>query len=99
MSVDIRIPTALRSFTGGEARVSVNGGTVAEALEQLLSEHSGLARHLRDEQGKLRSFVNIYLGDEDIRTREGEQTVLSEGDVLMIVPSIAGGCRLDGAFL
>jgi molybdopterin converting factor small subunit len=91
MTVEIRIPTALRSYTGSAARVSVGGETVAEALAELIDSFAELGRHLRDEQGKLRSFVNIYLNDEDIRAKDGEATALGDGDVLMIVPSIAGG--------
>ena len=91
MSVEIRIPTALRAYTDSAAKVTVGGDTVAAALAELVERFSELGRHLRDEQGKLRSFVNIYLNEEDIRAQQGEQTSLSDGDVLMIVPSIAGG--------
>ena len=95
MSVEIRIPTALRSFTDSSAKVTVGGDTVAAALAELVEKFSELGRHLRDEQGKLRSFVNIFLNEEDIRSHSGEQTTLSDGDVLMIVPSIAGGLPGD----
>jgi len=91
MSVEIRIPTALRAYTDSAAKVSVQGGTVAAALGELVEQHGDLKRHLRDDEGRLRSFVNIYLNDEDIRAHSGEATPLSDGDVLMIVPSIAGG--------
>ena len=91
MPVEIRIPTALRAYTDSSAKVTVAGDTVAAALAELVEQFSELGRHLRDDQGKLRSFVNIYLNDEDIRSHSGESTALSEGDVLMIVPSIAGG--------
>jgi molybdopterin converting factor small subunit len=91
MTVQIRIPTALRAYTGGAASVTVGGETVADALRELIETFSDLGRHLRDEQGRLRSFVNIYVNDEDIRAKSGEATVLAAGDVLMIVPSIAGG--------
>ena len=63
----IHIPTPLRPYTDGQASVEVTGGTVGEALGALTTAHSGLAKHLRDDAGKLRSFVNIYLGDEHIR--------------------------------
>ncbi len=89
----IHIPTPLRPFTDGKASVSVAGGTVSEALASLLAAHPGLAKHLRDDSGKLRSFVNIYLGDEDIRFLDGEGTALSANAELTIVPSIAGGAR------
>ena len=91
MSTTIHIPTPLRPYTSGQASVAVDGGTVGEALSALTTEHAGLARHLRDDSGKLRSFVNIYLGDEDIRFLEGEDTAVPEGSELTIVPSIAGG--------
>ncbi len=91
-TVQIAIPTALRSFAGGAARVAVQGHTVAEALQRLTTDHAGLEKHLRGPDGKLRSFVNIYLGDEDIRfLPDKEGTALTEGAELIIVPSIAGG--------
>ena len=94
MAVQISIPTALRSFTGGAPQVSVEGGTVAEALAHLTQTHQGLAKHLRDDSGKLRSFVNVYLGDEDIRfLPDKDQTVVQDGAELIIVPSIAGGAQ------
>ncbi len=91
MSVEIRIPTALRAYTDSAPKVSVEAKTVAAALGELVERHGDLKRHLRDDQGRLRSFVNIYLNDEDIRAQNGEETPVSDGDVLMIVPSIAGG--------
>lgn len=92
MSVRIAIPTALRSYVGGARSVEVEAGTVGEALDHLTDTYPDLARHLRDDQGRLRSFVNVYLNEEDIRflpDRAG--TVLKSGDSLTIVPSIAGG--------
>lgn len=92
MATPIAIPTALRAFTGGAAEVSVEASTVEAALEALTTHHPELRRHLRDEAGKLRSFVNVYLGDEDIRfLPDGARTALAAGDTLIIVPSIAGG--------
>lgn len=90
----IRIPTPLRPYTDGRSSVEVPGATVGEALDALTTTHSGLARHLRDDSGKLRSFVNVYLGHEDIRFLDGPATVLPEGAELTIVPSIAGGSDL-----
>lgn len=87
----IHIPTPLRAYTNNLATVSVSGGTVGEALESLLTTHEGLRKHLRDDSGKLRSFVNVYLGDEDIRFLDKEATAISDGQELTIVPSIAGG--------
>lgn len=91
-SVVISIPSALRGFVGGAASVAVEARTVAGALEALTTQHSRLAPHLRDSSGKIRSFVNIYLNDEDVRfLPDKDGSVLEAGDVLTIVPSIAGG--------
>jgi adenylyltransferase/sulfurtransferase len=88
------IPTPLRQYVGKKDQVEVEAKTVAEALSRLSSEYTELRRHLYNQEGKLRSFVNIYLGDEDIRFLQKEQTPLNENDVLSIVPSIAGGKAL-----
>ena len=94
----IHIPTPLRSYTGGEHTVSVPGATVGEALEQLTGAHPELRQQLYTGEGKLRSFVNIYLNDDDIRyLPQKESTPAAENDELTIIPSIAGGlgsCRL-----
>ena len=89
--ITIHIPTPLRPYTGNQAAVHVEGATVGEALGALLARHADLTKHLRDSEGRLRSFVNVYLGDEDIRHLQGEATPVSAGAELMIVPSIAGG--------
>ncbi len=91
MSVPIAIPTALRAYTGGAATVTVEASTAGAALERLTTLHPELARHLRGPDGALRSFVNVYLNDEDIRHLQREATPLRPGDTLLIVPSIAGG--------
>jgi len=91
MSAVIHIPTPLRPYTNGNASVTVGGSTVGEALADLTAKHAGLAKHLRGDDGKLRSFVNVYLGDEDIRFLDGEGTALKDGAEITIVPSIAGG--------
>lgn len=87
----IHIPTPLRAYTDGKAAVDVGGATVGEALAALVAQHAGLGRHLRDKDGKLRSFVNVYVGDEDIRFLEREATPIGADAVITIVPSIAGG--------
>jgi len=90
----IHIPTPLRAYTGGQQTVSVPGATVGEALEQLTGAHSELRQHLYTGEGKLRSFVNIYLNDDDIRyLPQKESTPTEESDELTIIPSIAGGCN------
>ena len=91
MSVQIHIPTPLRSYTDSHASVTVSGNTVGEALAALLNSYPRLQKHLYDSKGRLRSFVNLYLGDEDIRQLDGLDTDLDDGDELTIVPSIAGG--------
>jgi sulfur-carrier protein adenylyltransferase/sulfurtransferase len=87
----IHLPTPLRPYAGGAASVEVEGATVAEALEELMSRHGGLRRHLFDEQGKLRSFVNVYKNEEDVRYLDKDRSSLAKQDSLSIVPSIAGG--------
>lgn len=93
MPSKIAIPTALRPYTGGAAVVEVEGGTVAEALGALTTTHPKLASHLRDGSGKIRSFVNIYLNDEDIRYLDQLDTRVKEGDSVSILPALAGGGR------
>ncbi|HEX5481124.1 MAG TPA: MoaD/ThiS family protein [Terriglobia bacterium] len=94
MAVKVIIPTPLRQYTEKRDTIELNAGTVAEALSGLTSKYQGLHKHLFNEDGKLRSFVNIYLNDEDIRYLEKDQTPLNDNDVLSIVPSIAGGSAL-----
>jgi len=94
MPVTVMIPTPLRQYTGKKESVVVEAKTVAEALQQLTAEYSDLRRHLFTDDGKLRNFVNVYLGDEDIRFLQKDQTPLNDKDVLSIVPSIAGGRSL-----
>ena len=90
----INIPTPLRAYTGGEQTVSVPGATVGDTLEALTGAYPELRQHLYTAEGKLRSFVNLYLNDEDIRyLPQKEATPVEESDELSIVPSIAGGCR------
>ena len=91
MSTKIHIPTPLRSFTGKQDVVEVDGSTVGELLGALTSKHEGLKKHLYNDEGKLRSFVNIYLNDEDIRYLEKEGTPVKPGDSISIIPSVAGG--------
>ena len=88
----IHIPTPLRAYTGGLDTVSVNGGTVAAGLEHLVTEHPAMRQHLFTAEGKLRSFVNLYFNDDDIRYLPAkEETVAGDADELTIIPSIAGG--------
>lgn len=94
MPVRVIIPTPLRQYAGKKDAVEVQARTVAEALAGLTSQYGDLRRHLYNDEGKLRNFVNIYLNDEDIRYLEKDQTPLHDNDVISIVPSIAGGSSL-----
>jgi sulfur-carrier protein len=91
MAVTIEIPTAFRRFTDGTPKVDSGAGTVAEALNDLVVQFPALSRHVRDEQGQIRQFLNVYLNEEDIRFLGGEASTLKDGDRLLLVPSIAGG--------
>ena len=91
MPVTIEIPTAFRRFTDGAPRVDCAASTVAEALDTLTKRFPGLSRHVRDDSGQIRQFLNIYLNEEDIRFLGGESCALREGDRVLLVPSIAGG--------
>ena len=91
---NVRIPTPLRQYVGGNVEVTVQGGTAGDALGDLVQQHPDLKQHLYTGDGKLRSFVNVYKGDEDIRYLDGQDTEVGESDELSIIPSIAGGsCR------
>ncbi len=90
MAVTVRIPTPLRTLTGGQDEVAADGGTVGEVIENLESNHPGIKERLCDEKG-VRRFVNIYANDEDIRFLDNLETPLKEGDTISIVPAIAGG--------
>ena len=87
----ILIPTPLRQFVEKKDSIEVSGTTVGEALGALTGQYQDLRRHLYNDEGKLRSFVNVYLNDEDIRYTGKDATPLKDSDVLSIVPSIAGG--------
>jgi molybdopterin synthase sulfur carrier subunit len=87
----ILIPTPLRQYADKKDTVELGGSTVGEVLTALTTQHADLRKHLFNDEGKLRSFVNVYLNDEDIRYLEKDKTAVKEGDTLSIVPSIAGG--------
>lgn len=93
MTVTVRIPTALRTYAGNEAKVPVQAKTVGEALHALVRQHPALQKHLYEDDGQLRSFVNVYLGQTDVRELRGAETGVNDGDTLLIVPSVAGGSR------
>lgn len=91
MPITILVPTPLRPFAADQSRVELSGGAVREALDSLTTRHGGLRAHLFRDDGRLRSFVNVYVNDEDIRHLDGLDTPLRDGDILSIVPSVAGG--------
>ena len=91
MSVKVIIPTALRQHTNDEDELQLNARNVRSALQELVTTFPNLRRYLYSENGRLRNFINIYLNEEDVRYMDGEETLLKEGDTLMIVPAIAGG--------
>ncbi len=94
MPVKVIIPTPLRQYAGKQDAVEVSAKTVGEALASITSQYGDLRKHLYTEEGKLRSFVNVYINDEDIRYLKKEQTPLNDNDIISIVPSIAGGSAL-----
>ncbi len=95
MATRILIPTPLRPYTDKQDAVEAEGKTIGELLADLTRRHSGLKAHLYNEHGKLRSFVNVYLNDEDIRYLQKEQTPVAAGDTVSIIPSVAGGSSLS----
>jgi molybdopterin converting factor small subunit len=94
MAVKLEIPTALRPFAGKQASVEFNAATVGDALKQLTGIYADLRKHLYTDDGRIRSFVNIYVNDEDIRYLQKENTPIKYGDTISFVPSIAGGANL-----
>ncbi len=89
--ITIFIPTPLRRFTNENAKISLGARNVAEAIHQLIATHPSLSPYIYDESEQIRKHVRIYLGEEDIRTKEGTNTILKDGDELSIIPAIAGG--------
>ena len=87
----VRIPTQLRTLTGGDAEVDVDGSTVGEVLKALDAAHPGFHDRLFDEAGKLRRFVNVFVADEDVRFSEGLETPVDAGQTVSIIPAVAGG--------
>ena len=92
MSVTVRIPTILRTYTGGRAEVPADGATLSDVIQSLEKDHPGISARVLDEQGKLRRFVNVYVNDDDVRFAEGLATATPEGAGVSIIPAVAGGC-------
>ena len=91
MSVTVRVPTILRPLTDGAAEVSVDGATLADVLDALEADHTGIRARVLDEDGKLRRFVNVYVNDDDVRFADGLQTATPDGASVSIIPAVAGG--------
>ena len=91
MSVNVRVPTILRTYTGGESEVSAEGATVADVLESLDANYQGIKGRIVDEQGELRRFVNVYVGNDDVRFLDGLETKVSSGSEVSVIPAVAGG--------
>ncbi|AEM88060.1 MoaD/ThiS family protein [Streptomyces violaceusniger] len=92
MSVNVRIPTILRTYTAGQAEVPAEGATLAEVLADLEKNHQGIAARVLDDTGKLRRFVNVYVNDDDVRFADGLATAIPDGAGISIIPAVAGGC-------
>ena len=91
MAVQVRIPTQLRSLTGGSSRVEVEAATVGEVVSALEAAHPGFEARLLDDQGAVRRYVNVFVDDEDIRFAEGLATPVKDGQTISVVPAVAGG--------
>lgn len=92
MSVTLRVPTILRSLTGGESELSVDGvATLAELIDKVDAEHPGIRGRVLDDDGKLRRFVNVYVGEDDVRFSDGLETATPDGVTVSIIPAVAGG--------
>lgn len=91
MSVTVRLPTILRTYTGGSAEVSVDGATVNAVIASLEAAYPGIRTRLLDEAGRLRRFVNVYVDEEDVRFAEGVATPTPDGSQVSVIPAVAGG--------
>ena len=91
MSVSVRIPTILRSYTGGAAEVKTEAGSLREVITGLDADYPGLAGRILDDEGRLRRFVNVYVGEEDVRFARGLETPVPAGAQVSVIPAVAGG--------
>jgi molybdopterin converting factor small subunit len=87
----LRIPTPLRAYTNGQSDVTVSGANISEALADLTTQHPTIKPHLFNESGELRPFVNLFVGEDNIKDLDGVKTPIKDGDKIMLIPSIAGG--------
>ena len=91
MPVTVRIPTILRTYTGGASEVTAEGGTLAEVLDDLERNYTGIKARVLDETGALRRFVNVYVGNDDVRFLDGLTTPTPDGTAISVIPAVAGG--------
>ncbi|GAA5142857.1 MoaD/ThiS family protein [Nocardioides marinquilinus] len=91
MSVSVRVPTILRTYTGGESEVSASGATLAEVLDDLDASYAGIKGRILDDGGNLRRFVNVYVGDDDVRFLDDLATATPDGSRISVIPAVAGG--------
>jgi sulfur-carrier protein len=91
MSVSVRIPTILRTYTGGESEVSAEGDTLGAVLDDLDANYSGIKGRVLDEGGELRRFVNVYVGNDDVRFLDNLATPTPDGTQISVIPAVAGG--------
>jgi molybdopterin converting factor small subunit len=92
MSASVRVPTILRTYTNDASEVTAQGSTLAEVLDDLEANYPGIRARILDDNGKVRRFVNVYVGDEDVRFDKGLQTEVADGAQVSIIPAVAGGC-------
>ena len=92
MSASVRVPTILRTYTDDASEVEAKGATLAELLDDLEANYPGIRARILDDHGKVRRFVNVYVGDEDVRFEKGLQTEIADGAKVSIIPAVAGGC-------
>jgi molybdopterin converting factor small subunit len=91
VSVSVRIPTILRTYTGGESEVTADGATLSDVLDDLEKNHTGIRARILDDAGEIRRFVNVYVGNDDVRFLDGLATATPDGVQLSIIPAVAGG--------
>jgi molybdopterin synthase sulfur carrier subunit len=92
MAIEVRIPTILRTYTGGEKAVTGDGERLSALIDDLDARHPGIKERLVEEEGDLRRFVNVYVNDEDVRFIGGLEAELADGDQVVVLPAVAGGC-------
>ncbi|HET6938635.1 MAG TPA: MoaD/ThiS family protein [Nocardioides sp.] len=91
MSVSVRVPTILRSYTSGESEVTASGTTLSEVIDDLDSNYSGIKGRILDDNGELRRFVNVYVGNDDVRFLDNLATPTPDGTQISVIPAVAGG--------